>query len=153
MPVISAVNGNAYAFCNIELWTPLPIAGIKAVNYKDSLGRKEVRGTLSVPIGTTRGNYTASGDIEFYLHAGVIAVTSIPGWRQAQNTLVINYGPNDFGLITTDTIPVCFFTEYSADQSEGEDALTRKLGLMIPQQILWNGVPSIIEPFAFIAIA
>ena len=150
---LSIVNGNAYAFCNIELSTPLPIAGIKSINYKDNLTRQMVRGTASVPIGLTRGKYEASGDIEFYLAAAQLAVFNSPGWRMLQTAMTVSYGPNDNGLMCVDIIPVAFYGELEASQSEGDEPLTRKCSLIIPNQILWDGMPSVIETFSLIAVA
>lgn len=157
--IFPLINGNYYSYANIELTVPslgLTFVGVKAINYKDNLGRVLVRGTASQPIGVTIGRYEASGDIEMYLSAFSLLQTSLgPGFRQTPIFIVVNYGPNPFLPIpiVTDEIPGAYIGEISADQSESEEALTRKFTLIIPGQILWNNMPSIIEPATFVAVA
>lgn len=153
MPAFELIPGNTFAFANIETYTPLPTAGIKRISYKDNLTRGDVYGTGSVQIGLTRGKYKASGEIEVYLKAAILAGWLGPGIRQAPRPIVITYGPNGDGLMNVDTIPVAFIGDIDGDQNEGDDAITRKFSLIIPQQILWNGSPTIIETFTSIAVA
>jgi hypothetical protein len=151
----TAINGNYYSFVNIELRfiSTLLVVGIKSLNYKDDLTRKDVRGTASVQIGLTRGAYSASGDVEFYLNPRTTLLRILgPGWRQAQLSASVTYGPDDTGQLTTDVIPQFFLGEQSADQAESDDPLMRKFHLIIPTQILWDGMPSIFETSPQLAI-
>jgi len=160
--IFPLINGVYYSYSNIELVIGplvapiLTIVGVKAINYKDNLGRTKVRGTAMQPLGLTQGRYEANGDIEMYLDAFSLLTTTVgPGWRQTPLTAIVNYGPN-IGLaipIVTDEIPGFYIGEVSADQTESEEALTRKFTMHIPGQILWNNVPSILEPFVFAAVA
>lgn len=157
MAVFPVVNGNYYAFVDIQLRIQgLLFAGLKAVNYKDNLTRKKVRGTARVALGLTAGHYEANGDITMYLDAFTLLCSTLgPGWRQLPISMSISYGPN-VGLsvpLVTDIIPAAYFGEVEASQGEGEDPLTRKYSLHIPGQILWNGVPSIIETSTLQAVA
>lgn len=153
MPATELIPGQTFAFTTIETFLPLPIAGIKRISYKDNLGRKDVYGTASVQIGLTRGQYKASGEIELYLRAAILAGLFTPGVRQIPRNIVVSYGPNGDGLTCTDTLPSVLFGDIDEDHSEGEDPLTVKFSLIIPQQILWNGAPTVIETFSAIAIA
>lgn len=153
MPAIELIPGQTFSFVSIETYLPLPVAGIKSINYKDNLTRKAVRGTSSVQIGLTQGQYEASGEIEVYLRAAVLAGLFVPGVRQVPRDIVVTYGPNGDGLMCVDTLPSVFFGDIDASQSEGDDPLTRKFSLIIPQQILWNGFPTLIETFSLIAVA
>jgi hypothetical protein len=158
----TAVNGNYYAFVNIEAWfgpgataslPPILVAGFKAVNYDDELTRVIPRGTLSVGLGGTRGKYTAKGSLEIYLNPMVQILRLLgPGWKQAQLSMSITYGPDDTGQLTTDILPAFFLSKFEASQTEGDEPLARKCDLFMPGQILWDGVPSVIEPAAALAI-
>ena len=150
--------GAYYSYSNIELSVDgLVFAGVKAVNYKDTLGRQFVRGTAMQPLGMTQGRYEAHGDIEFYLEGFMLLVTSLgPGFRQRPITATITYGPN-LAMVPlpfiVDVIPAFFLGEIDASQGESEDALTRKMTMHIPTQIQWGLIPSILEPQILAAVA
>lgn len=157
MATFPLVNGVYYAYADIEFRAGgLLFAGLKAINYKDNLGRVKVRGTAMVSLGLTRGKYEASGDFSMYLDAAQLLIGTLgPNWRQTPISASISYGPNP-GLavqLVTDIIPGFYIGELDASQSEGEDALVRKFTMHIPGQILWNGVPSIIETGTLQAVA
>lgn len=157
MAIFPLINGNYFAFPDIELrFDGLLFAGVKAINYDDSLSRAKVRGTASVPLGLTKGRYEAKGDIEFYLDAANLLITTLgPGWRQVPGAISVTYGPN-LGMnlpLVTDIIPAVYLGDLTASNSEGDDPLTRKFTLHIPGQILWNGLPSIIETSTLQAVA
>lgn len=150
--------GAFYSYSNIELSVNgLIFAGVKAINYKDTLGRQFVRGTAMQPLGMTQGRYEAHGDIEMYLEGFALLVTTLgPGWRSTPLTATINYGPNLAMLplpFITDVIPAFWLGEVDASQSESEDALSRKFTMHIPTQILWGLIPSILEPQILAAVA
>lgn len=153
------INGDYYSYADIQLrFNGLTFVGVKAINYKDNLGRAKVRGTASVPLGLTRGNYEASGDVEMYLSAWAVIMQTfgaVGAIRQIPFSVSITYGPN-IGLpipLVTDIIPAFYLGELDAPQSEGEDALTRKMTMHIPGQILWSGVPTLIETTTLQAVA
>lgn len=157
MPANSVFFGEAFSFVQIELYVnDVPIAGIKGISYKDNLTRGDVYGTASVQLGLTRGKYKADASIEFYKRAYLVAFLNLlgPGWRQVQMPIVVNYGPNDDGLIQTDTIPVAIVNENASDNSESDgDPLSNKVSFYVPQQILWGGFPGILETFQLVALA
>lgn len=151
------INGVYYSYSNIELQlNGLTFAGVKAINYKDNLGRVKVRGTAMQPLGLTNGRYEANGDIEMYLDAFQLLIQTMgPGWRTIPIFAIVTYGLN-LGMtppIVTDEIPGFLIGEVDASQSEGEEALVRKFTMHIPGQIVWGGIPSILEPQILAAIA
>jgi hypothetical protein len=153
------VNGQYFAFTDITLRVNgLMFAGVKAVNYKDNLGRVKVRGSSAVPLGLTKGRYEANGDIEMYLDAFntmVLALGAATPWRMIPFAISITYGPN-VGMnlpLVTDIIPGAYLGEVDQSNGEGEDPISRKFTLHIPGQILWNGVPSIIDTSTLMAVA
>ena len=150
--------GAFYSYSNIELSVfGLQFAGVKAINYKDTLGRQFVRGTAMQPLGMTQGRYEAHGDIDMYLEGFALLITTLgPGWRQVPITATITYGPNLAMAplpFLIDVIPAFFLGEVSADQSESEDALSRKFTMHIPTQIQWALIPSVLEPQILAAVA
>lgn len=155
--IFPLINGVYYSYSNIELNVQgLQFAGVKAINYKDNLGRVKVRGTAMQPLGLTQGRYEANGDIELYLDAfALLTLTLGPGWRQTPIVANITYGPNIGPVVplVNDIIPGFYLGEVDASQSEGEEALTRKFTMHIPGQILWNGIPSILEPQVLAGVA
>jgi hypothetical protein len=151
-----AFDPSAYAFSTIELYIgTLPIAGFKSCKYDDDLTRGDVYGTASVQIGLTQGKYKAKGTLTAYKRAYLIGLIAQlgPNFRKVPFTIVSSYGPNGFGETQTDTLPVCYIGSQNSDNSEGDEPLTNEVSLIIPQPILWNGVPSIIETFSTIAVA
>lgn len=158
MPANTTVNGNAYSFVQIEtFFGVLPTAGIKDISYKDNLRRADGYGTASVQLYLTRGTYKAEGSIELYKRAfnTVLLGQFGPGFRQVQTFITVSYGPDDLGIVITDTLPMVFFGEISADNPQTDDGtpLTNKVQLIIPTQIVWNGLPSVLETFPLIAVA
>lgn len=167
MAIFPVVNGQYFSWSDIELTCLLPaptvFAGIKAINYSDNLSKKQVWGTAATPIGTTKGKYEAKGDIELWLPQANLLITSMgPGWKQIPISISVSYvSSGQFGLpaaglpqpVITDMIPNAYLMSLDAAQSGGDEPLARKFGLMIPGQIYWNGIPSIIEPLLLIANA
>lgn len=158
MPANTTVNGNAYSFVQIETYFGvLPIAGIKDISYNDDLRRADGYGTASVQLYLTRGTYKASGSIEFYKKAfniGLLAQFGV-GFRQIQTLINVSYGPDDSGVVITDTLPMVLIGKIDASNPQSDDGtpLTNKCDLYIPTQILWNGVPSVLETFPIVAVA
>jgi hypothetical protein len=155
-----AFDSSAYAFTTIETYmsvggVTVPVAGIKSIKYDDDLSRADVYGTGMVQIGMTQGKYKAQGTLTFYKRAFVVAFINQagPGWRQVPLNLVVSYGPNGLGETNVDTIPLAYAGKSSADNSEGDEPLANELGLFIPQPILWNGNPSVVETFPALAVA
>lgn len=158
MATFPLINGDYFAYTDIVLqYEGLQFAGVKSINYKDSLSRAKVYGTASVPLGMTKGKYEASGDIEMYLDAANTLITSIgpTGWRQVPGVVTVMYGPNLGSNLPfwIDTIPGVYLGDFEASQSEGDEPLTRKFTLHIAGQILWNGFPSILELSDLSAVA
>jgi hypothetical protein len=118
-----------------------------AVDYDDNLSRALVYGTASTPLGLTKGKYDATGSIELLLEAAQTLQLSLGVWRQVPLVINVSYIPSGASPILPvfDVIPGCYIGKATQSGKVGDDALTRKFELYIPQQILWNGVPSFIE--------
>jgi hypothetical protein len=169
MATFPQVNGQYFSWSDVEATfttptgQPFTFLGFKAINYKGSLSKQKVRGNAATPLGTTKGKYEATGDVELFLpQANLLITTMGPGWMQLPITFQVSYvssGPGGVpadGLpqsVITDTIPPCYLTEIDASQSESDEALTRKFTLTIPGVLKHNGIPDIVEPALLIATA
>lgn len=154
------INGQYFSYADITFRVNgLMFAGCKAINYSDSLSRAKVRGTARVPLGLTAGRYEAKGDVEMYLdtfNTMILAAGGpVGGWRQIPIAASVTYGPN-LGMnipLVNDVIPGFYLGDLEMSNSESDDPLTRKFSMIIPGQILWAGVPSIIETSTLQAVA
>ncbi len=141
------VNGNYHAFASIEVKTADGniYTGVKAVNYKNSLKPTKVRGTNAEPIGRTRGDYDAEGDVEFYEQQG----------HQFLQALGNGYGEKPFDMTVTfsetglDTIQHqligCRIEEVDSSNSQSTDASTIKFTLNV-MKIKMDGLEMLINP-------
>ena len=148
----ATVNGNYYSFADIEAQAlGLAFVGFTSVSYSDTVAIEYMRGAARNPIGTTMGELTPKGGITFHrpawntLLATLQALGTPGGWRRTMMDLTVSYS-SAAGLPTiTDVIPGCQIGEVDSDQSSGSGGLMVKLALFPSGQILWNGLPSIVE--------
>jgi hypothetical protein len=148
------INGFYHSYADIEFTVNgLHFVGITEINYDDNLNRAKVMGTAKIPLGLTGGKYEANGDFEMLLEAAVLmeltlGIPLLGGWRQTPVTATISYVPsgitNPLPLIV-DVIPAFFIGKKESKNKIGDEASTRRYSMHIPGQILWNGVPSVIE--------
>jgi hypothetical protein len=115
----------------------------KSVKYGDSMERAMVEGNHPVPLAQTRGVYKPdSGSIELYL-ADFIVLQKKLGKKFYDTVFQVTVSYAEEGSDTiTDTLVGCRFTKREADNSQGNEALTRPLEFQ-PLYIKWNGE----EPF------
>ena len=146
--VAPLINGAYHAFGDVELVANnLHFAGCVAIDYDDNLSRALVYGTASTPLGLTKGKYEANGSIELLIEAAQVLQLSLVLWRQVPLVINVSYipsGPTPL-LPVFDVIPGCYSGKATQSGKVGDEALTRKFELYIPQQILWNGAPSFVE--------
>jgi hypothetical protein len=146
------INGNYYSYADCEAsLLNLSFVGFTSANYSDDIGHEYVRGAARNPLGTTSGNITPKCDMTYLLPAWNTLLATLQdlgtpgGWRRTMFDMSFSYAAAA-GLPTiTDLVPGCQIKEVTADQSQGDGALVRKLVLFPSGQILWNGSPSIIE--------
>lgn len=61
------VNGVRTSYCSIEFGLDgIPAIGVDSINYRDTHEIGKIRGSSASPIGRTRGNGDAEGDITIY---------------------------------------------------------------------------------------
>ncbi len=141
------VNGNTFDYSSVEVWVDgRPYRGVKSINYKDSLKGTKVRGTHAQPLGRTRGEYDADGDIEFYRET----------WNDIRNALGPGYMERVFDVtvqyqevpspIQVDRLRGVRISENNRSNAQGADALTVKLTLDILLPIEDSGIAPINNP-------
>jgi hypothetical protein len=155
MAGFSAINGVYFAQQDIGFKiNGLQFVGFKSLNYKDNVSKALVRGAQQKPLGITRGRYEASGDFELFLpQASTLINMLVPlgvafgGWRNVPLSFSVSYGPvlGAFPSFVNDIITGIYISELEGSNSEGDDGLTRKFGLKISGEILWNGVSGVLD--------
>jgi hypothetical protein len=142
------VNGVYHAFASVEIkWDGTIYVGVKSVNYKQNLVPTKVRGAHAEPIGRTRGDLDADGDIELYLQQANQLLTAMgPGYMEKVIGVTVSYSENGLDTIT-DEIVSARIQEIDDSHSQGVDALTKKFTLNI-MKVLYNGVEPLLNPLS-----
>lgn len=139
------INGVLYSQASVEFEANgIPVEGIKAINYKDSLDAGEVNGLGPVARGSTLGKYKASGSIEIYRDASddfFLAAGGIGVYARFMK-MTISYFEPALGVRTDIIVPRIGGTDTSVD-SGSSDPTTTKHDLFIITPILWNGAPRV----------
>lgn len=147
------INGVRHSFASIEfkLWTPSGAGqiyvGFKSINYSRKRTRSQPRGAHPDPLGKTRGDNDYAADCELYLAEwNLFQATLGKGYGDIAGQVIVTYGENQFDVIT-DTLNGCNIDSTEASQSQGPDALVRKVDLG-PTKILFNGLDDLAVPLA-----
>ena len=115
-----------YSFVSLTLKIDTDEYTPKSLKYGDGVERGEVRGNHPVMLGFTRGEYKADGlSVELFM-ADYLALQKKLGAKFTTQTFscTATYAEGD-GETITDTMVGCKFKKREADQSQGNDALTR----------------------------
>ncbi|WP_443937093.1 hypothetical protein [Pedobacter sp. MW01-1-1] len=122
--VETAINGEIFSWSNIRLFLlGRSVVGLKAIDYKDGVEVKGVKGRGMKDIGFVRGNYNASGKVTFEmaeveaLNASMPAGTSI--YDLSPFDITVCYRNNSNRLVTH-VLKNCLFTEQSRSGKAGE---------------------------------
>lgn len=146
-------NGDYHSFASVELKvTSGPAAGqifpgVKTVNAKDSLTPTKVRGAASEPLGRTRGDYDAEGDMEMFVQQGHQFLQALgPGYKQITFDISITFSEANLDTVQHQLLG-CRIQEVDSSNSAGTDASTLKFTLNI-MKILFDGLESLLDPLA-----
>jgi hypothetical protein len=109
---------------------PLPIMGIKSINYSEDLEPGDVYGTAPHKLGRTRGKHNANCDFEMYrlewenlkVTLGIAGV----GYGEVAFDIFVTYSEN-FSPVVTDQIVGARITKCEFSNSDGTDTSTVKL--------------------------
>lgn len=142
------VNGVYHAFASVELkWNGTIYVGVKSINYKQSLTPTKVKGAHAEPIGRTRGDLEADGDIELYKQQAFQLLSDMgAGYMEKVLGATVTYSENGLDTITDELLQVRI-QEVDQSNSQGVDALTTKFTLNI-MKILYNGLEPLINPLS-----
>lgn len=147
-PGYPLVNGHRYSWVSINAVfgnVPIPILGIKSINYSSKLTPGKVRGTAPQVIGRTRGEHDAAGDfemlrLEWELFKAQLGIGGM-GFGETSFPIVVQYAEVVIPVpspVITDTILGCRITENAASNQEGTDPSMVKCTLDV-LDVLWNG--------------
>lgn len=120
---------------------------VKSFNYSDNIDEVQPRGNNPEPVGGTRGEYKAEGDVEFYIDEFKRIVADLgDGWRERRFLVTAAYRDGE-QPVTTDTIIGVRILGVDASQSAGTDPLVRKCKLSI-LKIKWAGKENLLNPLS-----
>lgn len=144
LPSYPLINGVLPDWSCIQFTPQLPdgsasqVVGIKSISYKLEQDPADVFGTGQTPVGITKGTMKFSGDVEMYIKEFYALVDALgPGFTNIPITITVAYSVGDF--TRTDTLLGCRMLAPEASQSQGADALTRKMTLKM-LGILFDGI-------------
>lgn len=137
---IPLVNGMLYSWADIVvLIGGVPVTGITAVEYGDSQEVVNKFGAGRYPVGRAKGRITPSGKLTLYQEE-VAALQSQAVNGRIQDLppfdVIVQYLP-DSGIVKTDKIRNCHFSENTRKWKEGDTGQTVELTL-VPSHIEWG---------------
>lgn len=145
------VNNKAYSWVSLSLRiSGEGLAGarltklIKAISFKTSVERGDVRGTDRQTYAHTRGKVTHEASITF-VKEEFDALTAEMGEGFMDKPLTLTVSTKEGSNVDTHTITASGMKEYGGDYSEGTDGLECVVPLDV-LRILKNGVSPVIEP-------
>jgi hypothetical protein len=138
------INGIRYSWASIEMQANgLIIPGVRSINYSDTLTPGKPRGTSSVWLGHTLGQYEADADMEVFREEHEVYKLSLGGigFMERPHIIVVNYFEPTRGVLA-DVLNVRIMGNQIAN-SDSSDATVIKHTLSVLSPILWNGVPGV----------
>ncbi len=144
------INGKRHGFASITLKFKLP-GGVdiqmfvKSINYGRTRSRGLMMGNHPDPIAKTRGENAYKCSVEMALAEYRLLVAQLgKGYGDVTFTTAVTYGEDGFTTVT-DELLGCNLDDDDASNSQGPDALIRKLDLS-PLKILMGGVDDLLVP-------
>lgn len=138
------VNGQTYDFSSVQVKLgDVGVAiNIEEINYSDGLEPGERRGTAPYVTETTRGEYSAEGDMTLSKEDSSILIKAFgPGFMEKKFQIVVTYA-DDGSPTIVDTLNKVRISGNDQGASRG-DPLNTKHSLHIQDPILWDGVPGV----------
>lgn len=129
----------------------MPFVGITAIKYGDSQDVQNNYGAGRHPVSRSKGRITPSASITLYKSEVVALQRQAPNGRLqdiAPFDITVSYLPES-GIISTDKIRNCQFTENKVDWKEGD--LNQQIELvLIPSHIEWGQPESLTHKNRFL---
>lgn len=139
---IPLVNGMLYSWADIVILIGgVPITGITAIEYGDSQEVVNKYGAGRYPVGRAKGRITPSGKITLYQEeVQALQAQSLNGRLQdlPPFDIIVQYIP-DSGIIHTDKIRNCSFSENARKWKEGDTSAEVELPI-VPSHIEWGSL-------------
>lgn len=120
----TAINGEIFSWSNVRLsLLGRSVVGLKAIDYKDGVEIKGVKGRGSKDIGFVRGNYNASGKVTLEMSEVEALNASMPLGQSIYDLnpfdVTVCYRNNSNRLVTH-VLKNCLFYEQSRSGKAGE---------------------------------
>ena len=134
------VNGFEYSFASIELVVAdVRYFGATSINYDDGLAPGMSKGTSTLPLGWTAGEWTGTGSIEFNRRDGQAIIDALgDGYGRVPMQITVQYAEDGMPVIT-DTIPLCRIAKTTNGNAAGSDPAKMTFELALLKPILRNG--------------
>ena len=125
------INGIAYGWAEVVLNVAgMPIRGVKAINYSESVERGKVRGTSQRKLALTSGEHDAEGDIELYQADWYDLLNALgDGYMMAVFAISVSYDNRQ--AVHTDELVGVRIKKVGNAHAQGNEPLTIKLDLDI----------------------
>jgi hypothetical protein len=133
---VPIVNGRRYDFTSVEIsinGVPLVGRAISSINDSDTLEPGVVRGGSALPLGLTRGEYSAEMSLEMpkeesRMFLAALAATSLGtgsalGYMESRFEVSVAYAEG-FGQTQTDRLNGCRVKRVDESHARGSDGLT-----------------------------
>lgn len=144
MATVTRINGNIYSWSSLEIvGHGVPLADVTAIDYEDGLEPGLPRGTSSVPVGATRGQWSASCSIEMLRHQFESLKLALgPGFADVDSIVNVSYFEPLLGVVM-DTI-LLRFSKANTSNTDSNDGTKVRITCTVLQPILWNGIPCVL---------
>jgi hypothetical protein len=115
------------------------LEGIESVKYGDEMDIGVAHGAGNMPIGKTRGNYTATSSISLYFEESTAIITSLPPGTRLQDIpdFDITVAYEFKGATYKDIIRNCSFKNNGREVKNGEGKIVTEYTL-VPSHIDYN---------------
>ena len=138
---VPLINGVEYDWASVVLAiNGVPVTGITAISYGEKQDVSNIYGAGRYPVARGKGRITPTAKITL-LASEVLAIQSQSINRRLQDIapfdITVTYMP-DSGIIHTDKIRNCQFTENKRDVKEGDMSIGVELEL-VPSHIEFGG--------------
>jgi len=141
---LPTINGYAYDFSTISIsLSGKTFSGINSISYSDGVERTKIYGTGPKPIGTTRGQYSADGSLEFYKHEFDRFASSVTNLYDVTFDITVTY-KTPGQQITYDKLVGCKIDKVENSGSTGSDGLMVPITLTV-MDIIRNGKSGMAE--------
>jgi hypothetical protein len=145
------INGRRYGFSSIDLAVNgLPVLGrsFTGLSYSDTVQRGEVRGGSPLPLGHTRGDYSAEGSLEmpkeeFDIFLSAITLGGTLGYYEASFELTASYSEflSPGTPLMVDHLNGCKLNGTAQDYQRGPEGLIVRVPLYVHYLILNGKMP------------